>query len=218
MRRTILISVTITIVLLFSGYFYVRNMPHYSLYLLKGAIENHEPDEALKYINIDSIVDNLGRDFLGKDGGGNIQESGKNPSMKRMVTDALPGIKESIRSSFRAAIASHGDNKQKKDLGTVGSNHVVNDKLNKSIIQEVPRGKTSDRPHKNPLFSIGGIEIANLDVRKIKKISLWDLVIRVDGKTAIVHVKDTPNIKAKMVKTDGGYWQVMEILLSPNMG
>jgi hypothetical protein len=214
MRRTILISVTIIIALLSSGFFYVRNMPHYSLYLLKRAIENHKPDEALKYINIDSIVDNLGRGFLGKDGGDNSQESMKNTSLKRMVTDALPGIKESILSSFRAAIASHGDNKQNKDLGKLGSNHVVDDNLNESIIQDVPRGKNSARQHKNPLSSIGGIEIGNLDVRKIEKISLWDLVIRVDGKTAIVHVKDTPNIKAKMVKTDAGYWQVVEILLS----
>ena len=215
MRRTILFVVTIIIALLASGFFYVRSVPHYSLYMLKRAIENHEPDEALKYINIDSIVDNLGRDFLGKDSGGNSQESGKNPSLKGMVTDALPGIKESIRSSFRAAIASHGDNKQKKDPGTVGSNQVFNDKLNKSITQEVPREKFSVRLHKNPLFSIGGIEISNLDVRKIKEISLWDLDIRVDGKTAIVHVKDIPNIKAKMMKTDAGYWQVVEILLSP---
>jgi hypothetical protein len=209
MRRTILIVVTIIIALFSSGFFYVKSMPHYSLYMLKRAIENHEPDEALKYINIDSIVDKLGRDFLGKDSGDNSQESGKNPSLKRMVTDALPGIKESIRSSFRAAVASHGDNTQKKDLGTVGS-----DNLNKNIIQEVPRGKNSVRQLKSPGASVGGIEISNLDVRKIKEISLWDLDIRVDGKTAIVHVKNTPNIKAKMVKTDAGYWQFVEILLS----
>jgi hypothetical protein len=212
MRRTILIVVTIIAVLLSSGFFYVKSMPHYSLYMLKRAIENHEPDEALKYINIDSIIDNLGRGFLGKDSGGNSQESGKNPSMKGMVTDALPGIKESIRSSFRAAIASNGNNKEKKDLGTVGS--VVNDNLNKSIVQEVTREKSSVRLHKNPLFSIGGIELGNLDIRKLKEISLWDLDIRVDGKTAIVHVKGTPNIKVKMVKTDAGYWQFVEILLS----
>jgi hypothetical protein len=214
-RRTILIVVTIIIAFLASGFFYVRSVPHYSLYMLKRAIESHEPDEALKYINIDSIVDNLGRDFLGKDGGDNSQESGKNPSLKRMVADTLPNIKESIRTSFRAAIASHGDNKHKKDLDTVGSNRVVDDSLNKSTIQGVPREKSSVRLHKNPLFSIGGIEIDNLDVRKLKEISLWDLVIKVDGKTAIVHVKDNPNIKAKMVKTDAGYWQVVEISLSP---
>ena len=189
MRRTILISVTIIIALLSSGFFYIRSMPHYSLYLFRRAIENHEPDEALKYINIDSIVDNLGRNFLGKDGGDNSQETGKNTSLKRMVTDALPGIKESIRSSFRAAIASHGNGKQ--------------------------NGKPAIRTHKNPLFSVGGIEISNLDLQKIKKISLWDLDIRVDGRTGLVQLKDTPGIKAKMVKTDTGYWQVVEIILSP---
>jgi hypothetical protein len=215
MRRTILIVVTITIVLLSSGFFYVKSMPHYSLYMLKRAIENHEPDEALKYINIDSIVDKLGRDFLGKDSGGNIQESGKNPSMKRMVTDALPGIKESIRSSFREAIASHGKGKQRTGADKAGASNEGTDNLNGSIKQEVPQENTSVRQLKSPGASVGGIEISNLDVRKIKEISLWDLDIRVDGKTAIVHVKNTPNIKAKMVKTDTGYWQFVEILLSP---
>jgi hypothetical protein len=214
MRRTILIVVTIIIALFSSGFFYVKSMPHYSLYMLKRAIENHEPDEALKYINIDSIVDKLGRDFLGKDSGDNSQESGKNPSLKRMVTDALPGIKESIRSSFREAIASQGKSKQRTGVDKAGSSNEGTDSLNGSIKQEVPRGKNSVRQLKSPGASVGGIEISNLDVRKIKEISLWDLDIRVDGKTAIVHVKNTPNIKAKMVKTDAGYWQFVEILLS----
>jgi hypothetical protein len=44
---------------------------------------------------------------------------------------------------------------------------------------------------------------------------LWDLDILVDGRIALVQLKDTPGIKGKMVKTDTGYWQVVEIILSP---
>lgn len=66
MRHRLLAFIGIIIVLPVVVFYYVKSTPHYSLYLLKGAVENHNPDEALKYINIDSIVDNLGRVFLAK--------------------------------------------------------------------------------------------------------------------------------------------------------
>jgi hypothetical protein len=213
--RRIILIVAIIIALLASGFFYLRGTPHYSLYMLKRAIQNHNPDEALKYVNIDSIVDNLSKTFFEKDGEDNVQASGKNSSLKRMVKDALPDIKESVRSSFRAAVAARGDNKQKKDLGKVGSNNAAKDKLNGDVGQDVPRGKLAVQEHKGPGFSIGGIEIGGLDVRKLREISLWSLSIQADGKVAEIQSKDAPGIKAKMVKTDSGYWQVVEILLLP---
>lgn len=193
MRRNSLALTGIIIVFLIVGFFYVRSTPHYSLYQLKRAVENHDPDEALKYINIDSIVDNLSKEFFGKGEWGNSQEGGKGLSLKKMVADALPEIKDSARSSFRASIASrndgqHNDGKQ--------------------------REKAAVQPHKNPAPPIGGIEIGDLDLRKIKKSSLWDLVVEKDGKTAMVHIKNTPGIKARMVKTEAGHWQVVEILFS----
>jgi hypothetical protein len=215
MRRKVFIAATVIIALLAIGFFYVRSTPHYSLYMLKRAIENHNPDEALKYINIDSIVDNLSMDLFGKNEGDGNQEVSKKPSLKMMVADALPGIKESIRSSFREAIASHGKGKQKTGLDNAPPKNKAADNLSMTNTKDVPQEKTPVPHYKKPLFSIGGIEIGNLDVRKIKEISLWDLVIQIDGKTAIVHVKDTPNIKAKLVKTDAGYWQVVEIILVP---
>jgi hypothetical protein len=42
-----------------------------------------------------------------------------------------------------------------------------------------------------------------------------DVVIQKDGETAIAYLKNNPGIKARMVKTDAGYWQVVEIILSP---
>jgi hypothetical protein len=189
MRRKALVLTGFIIVLLAISFFYVRSTPHYSLYQLKRAVENHDPDEALKYINIDSIVDNLGMSFFGKGEGDGNQGEGKGPSIKRLVANALPGIKESVRSSFRSSIASGSGAKQ--------------------------RERATVQPQKNQAPYIGGIEIGGLDLRKIKETSLWDLIIEKDGKTAMVRLKNTPGIKAKMEKTEVGYWQVVEIILSP---
>jgi hypothetical protein len=202
-------------VILAIGFFYVRGTPHYSLYLLRQAVEKQNPDEALKYINIDSIVDNLGRDFLGKNAMGAGQETNGRLSLKGMALNSLPGFKESIRSSIREAIASRGKSKSRTDLDTTTSHKEFVEDHSKDNLYDVPPGKTVLRPHKNQLLSIGGITIGALDVRRIENISLWDLVIQVDGKTAIVSLKDTPNIKARMVKIESGYWQVVEVLLLP---
>ena len=42
-----------------------------------------------------------------------------------------------------------------------------------------------------------------------------DLVIQMDGETAFAYLKNNPGIKAKMVKTETGYWQIVEIILAP---
>jgi hypothetical protein len=215
MRWKVCISALVIIVILAIGFLYARGTPHYSLFMLKQAIEEYNPDAALKYINIDMIVDNLGRNFLGK----NEKDAGREAlgasSLKGMVVDALPGIKDSIRSSIREAIASDGKNKIKKNPDNIALKKEGVGNNSKSKSHNVPQENASVQIHKNQFLSIGGITVGNLDVRNIGKISLWDLTIIIDGKTAIVSVKDTPNIKAKMAKTDTGYWQVVEILLLP---
>lgn len=215
MRRKIYIAASVIIAILAIGFFYVRGTPHYSLYMLRQAIEKHNPDEALKYINIDSIVDNLGRDFLGKNAMGAGQETSGRLSLKGMVLNSLPEVKESIRSSIHEAIASHGKSKSRTDLDTTTSDKEAIENRSKDNLHELPRGKTALRLHQNQLLSIGGITIGALDVRRIENISLWDLAIQIDGKTAIVSMKDTPNIKARMEKIEAGYWQVVEVLLLP---
>ena len=215
MRRKIYIAVSAIIVILATGFFYVRSTPHYSLYMLKRAIETHNPDQAMKYINIDSIADNLGRSLLGISEGSVGSEIRGKPSLKGMVIDALPGIKESSRSSVRDAIASHGENKGERVPESAASDKKINENLNTNSAQDAPKRKTAVRLNGNQQFSIGEITVGNLDVRRIEKISLWDLTIQNDGKTAVVSAKDTPNIKARMTKTDGGYWQIVEVLLLP---
>jgi len=188
-RHKILLSTGIVIVILTVGFFYARTTPHYSLYLLKRAIENHNPDEALKYINLDSIVDNLGKSFFGKEQEGGGQRGGQGPSMKGLVAEAMPGIKESIKGSFRASVAGHSGEKQKEN--------------------------TAIQAHKNNGPFIGKIEVESFDVRKLKETTFRDIKVQKEGKSAIVSLKKNPGIKAKMIQTDNGYWQVVEIILSP---
>lgn len=213
--RKVYIAALAVIVFLAVGYFYVRSTPHYSLYMLKKAIEKHDPDEALKYIDIDSIVNNLGRNLFGNKEKGASQETSRKSSLKGMVADALPGIKDSIRSSLREAIASGGKSKHKNNGKNTASGKEINESVIGGNTQGVHQNKITAQLHNNQLLSIGGITIGNIDVRRFEKISLWDLIIRRDGKTAIVSVKDTPNIKVKMIKTDAGYWQITEVLLLP---
>mgnify|MGYP001766287938 CR=1 FL=1 len=203
MKRKVYIAALAIIVFLAVGYFYVRSTPHYSLYMLKKAIEKHDPDEALKYIDIDSIVDNLGRNLFGNNEKGASQETSRKTSLKGMIADALPGMKDSIRSSLHEAIASGGKSKRKNNGENTASGKEINE------------NKISPQLHNNQSLSIGGITIGNIDVRSFEKISLWDLIIQRDEKTAIVSMKDTPNIRVKMIKTDAGYWQITEVLLLP---
>lgn len=190
MRHKIFLATGIVIaILLIVGFFYGRTTPHYSLYLLKRAIENHDPDEALKYLNLDSIVNNLEKSFFGKERGEGNQQERQNPSMKDLIAEAMPGIKESIKDSFRASIAGHSGEKQKE--------------------------KTAVQVHKNNGPSIGKIEIDGFNVRKLKETTVWDILIQKDGKSAMVSLKNNPAIKAKMIQTDNGYWQVVEIILTP---
>jgi hypothetical protein len=183
----------IIIALLVVSFFYVKNSPHYSLYQLKRAVEDHDPDEALKYIDVDSIVDGLGASFFGKTGEGTGHEEGRRSHLKRLAAEAMPGIKESVRSSFRAAIASRGEEKQS---------------------EEKQKDKVVVRNNKSQAPSIGGVEINGLDLRKLKETSLWDLLIQRDGKTAKVSLKNNPGIKAKMIQTDQGNWQITQIVLT----
>ena len=99
----------IVIVFVISGaYAYVRTTPRYSLYQLKSALENHDPERALLFIDIDSIVDNLLRDVLQKQevAPKNQWEKAGNDLGKGLVMMMMPAMKESLKTQFKSAIAS----------------------------------------------------------------------------------------------------------------
>jgi hypothetical protein len=192
-KLKIYITALVVVVFLALGFFYVRSTPQYSLYMLKRAIEERNPNEALKYINIDSIVESIARSLLNKNEKDPGQDTNKRTALKGVLIGALPEIKESIRSSLHKAILSRG----------------------KSIAKSNPDNATGITDQRAHGFSIGEIAIGNFDVRRIEKISLWDLTVKNNGGTAIVSVKNNPGIKAKMARIDTGHWQITEVLLLP---
>jgi hypothetical protein len=173
-KNGLFVAIGLSIVLLVLGFLYVRETPHYSVYKLILAVQRHDPDEAMKYIDADGIVDNLSALLIGSRAADGTDTDAKRPSLKMVIGKALPGMKESIKSSLRDAIATHGNNS---------------------------RQPASD-----------AIEISNLDLKKLRQTSFWDLKIQRDKETAIVRLKDLPGLKARMVKTRSGRWQVVEIL------
>lgn len=119
-KKGFLISGVIILLALSGAYAYLRTTPRYSLYQLRSALENHDPERALLFIDIDSIVDNLLRDMLQK------QDSApKDPLQKRgndlgkgLALMMAPAMKETLKSQFKAAIASADE---KNDLQKIKS-------------------------------------------------------------------------------------------------
>jgi hypothetical protein len=111
-KRVLIAFGIIFIVAILGAYAYVRTTPRYSLYQLRSALEDHDPERALLFIDIDSIVDNLLRDMIQK------QDSAPKDQWQKMGNDLgkglalmmAPAMKESLKSQFKTAIAS-GDEK-----------------------------------------------------------------------------------------------------------
>ena len=94
----------IIIGVLVSGFFWVRETPRYSLYKFKRAILNHDADAALKYLAIDSIIENGLKQMPDSHAGG----SKKNIS-KDIIVQNLPAIKQQLHEQLRSAIMSYND-------------------------------------------------------------------------------------------------------------
>jgi hypothetical protein len=58
-RKQLFFGVILSVVCVLGVYFYWKSTPSYSLWMLKKAINNSSFDDALPFINIDAIVDNL---------------------------------------------------------------------------------------------------------------------------------------------------------------
>jgi hypothetical protein len=129
------------------GYVYATGTPQYSLYQFRKAVENHDADAAFKYLDTDSIVDNLANDLMKaeeaktpKDG---WEAMGQNFA-KGVIAMMLPGLKESMKGQFRTAITTPSEDKTAvKDIGkgslsdfevkTEGKMAIISRKDNKDV-------------------------------------------------------------------------------------
>jgi hypothetical protein len=115
-KSAILLSslLLVFIIALGAGYIFVKETPRYSLYWFKKAILDHDAESALKYLDIDSIVDNMVKDMSGGEDKEKTQskdsskESMKNIG-KAVIMQNLPTIKTQLREQLKSAIVSYND-------------------------------------------------------------------------------------------------------------
>jgi hypothetical protein len=116
-KKKLILLFSILFILIISGvagFLSIYNTPRYSLYWFKRAILEHNAESALKYLDIDSIVDNMAKDIFDK------PEQQKKPPKnqpeaamknigKDMVIQNLPTIKKQLKEQLESAIISYND-------------------------------------------------------------------------------------------------------------
>jgi hypothetical protein len=96
------------------SYFFVRETPRYSLYWFKKAILDHNAEDALKYLDINSIVDNMVKEMSGENDtkGGEPKDKPERSTRnigRDVIMQNLPAIKEQLREQLKSAIDSYND-------------------------------------------------------------------------------------------------------------
>lgn len=98
-----------------SGYIYFRTTPYYSLHRLKQAIVERNAPEVLKYLDTDSIIDNMAKDAItrmDKKGSARgrfdekMQDAGKD-----VVRQLVPQLKKQIGDALTALLMTSNDDK-----------------------------------------------------------------------------------------------------------
>lgn len=114
-KLIILSSILFALIILgIAGFLAIHNTPRYSLYWFKKAILEHDAESALKYLDIDSIVDNMVKDIFDK------PEQEKEPSKnqreapmknigKDIIMQNLPAMKIQLKEQLESAIISYND-------------------------------------------------------------------------------------------------------------
>jgi len=102
------------IIVLGIGFLFVKETPRYSLYWFKKAILDRDAESALKYLDTDSIVDNMVKDMSRGDDKEQAQtKDSSKESMenigKAVIMQNLPGIKTQLREQLKSAIVSYND-------------------------------------------------------------------------------------------------------------
>jgi hypothetical protein len=96
------------------GYIFIKETPRYSLYWFKKAILDRDAEMALKYLDTDSIVDNMVKDMSGEEDKEKVQpkdqsKGSMNNIGKDIIMQNLPAIKAQLREQLKSAIVSYND-------------------------------------------------------------------------------------------------------------
>lgn len=90
------------LLVLIVGFLYLRGTPYYSIYQLIRAVNDHNAEEALKYIDVDSVAESLAKNFFAAQGEKRKFSKGINDA----ISMNMPSIKEGLRAYLISLIRS----------------------------------------------------------------------------------------------------------------
>jgi hypothetical protein len=95
------------------GFLYARTTPHYSLYMFKKAIVNRDAGQVLRYLDTDSILDNMAKDVFArmdkKEPPRNKFEEHMRAAGKDLAAQLLPQLKAQMGESITNLLLSYND-------------------------------------------------------------------------------------------------------------
>ena len=92
------------------SYTFIKETPRYSLYWFKKAMLERDAEGVLKYLDTDSIADNMVKDMsVEGDEGKLLQERSMKNIGRDIVIQNLPAIKEQLRDQLKSFITSYND-------------------------------------------------------------------------------------------------------------
>ncbi len=101
------------VILTVLAFFYFRSTPYYSLYMFKKAIVNRDAHDVLKYLDTDSILDNMAKDVFArmdkKEPAHNKFEEHIRAAGKDLATQLLPQLKAQMSESITNLLLSYND-------------------------------------------------------------------------------------------------------------
>jgi hypothetical protein len=117
-KRVGIVALIIAVVA-FGSWHFIKATPQYSLFRFGAALKQHDADAALRYIDVDAVVDNHFRD-VAKEMDAKSEKS-QNPweqigtgLAKGLMNLMLPNLKEAAKSELRAAIEEPSSATEKK--------------------------------------------------------------------------------------------------------
>jgi len=108
------------VILAVLAFFYLRSTPYYSLYMFKKAIVNRDARSVLKYLDTDSILDNMAKDVFArmdkKEPARNKFEEHMRGAGKDLATQLLPQLKAQMGESITNLLLSYNDDSSFRKL------------------------------------------------------------------------------------------------------
>jgi hypothetical protein len=134
-RKVFVASVIVVVLLLLGGFLYVRGTPYYSIYQFAGAVNNRDPETALTYIDVDSIVESLVKGI--SSGSGNLRE-GTRKAVVSGITMNMESVKDGVRQYIIASIRSgEASGETRKESGGIGIGSLNLHQIKKNFIWDL---------------------------------------------------------------------------------